>query len=209
MKRPSVADHVFEALALAILEGRYEAGSAFPPERVIAEEFDCSRIVARQAIHRLADLQVLKVRQGAGTLVLGAASADIRLLEVLMRLQDRLGGYKAELDEHELLYGVGPLTVCAVRASDTDRAELLRIAVEEPDDTMGETFWRLIVDSGRNRIYQMEVLWWTRINNDSGVEDIIPVATRRLFYKALAEKLVAREDPVPLYLTTVRGLLGI
>ena len=209
MKRPSVADQVFEALALAILEGRYEAGQGLPPERVLAEEFDCSRIVARQAIHRLADLQLVKVRQGAGTVVLGAESADIRVLELMMRLQDRLGGYKKELDEHELLYGVGPLVVCAARASEAQRRELLRVATDEPEDTLGERFWGLIVEAGENRVYQMEILWWTRINQEGSIEDVIPIAPRRLFYRALAQALVDHEDPVPLYLATVRSVLGV
>jgi len=209
VKRKSIADAVFEATALAILEGRWASGDPFPPERVVAEEFDCSRVVARQAIHRLADLGLLKVKQGAGTVVLGVDNADIRLIEVLMKLSDRLGDYQEDLDQHELLYGVGPLTVCAARASDSQRVELARIAREADDDTLGEAFWGAIVEAGGNRIYRMEILWWSRIEAEAPVKDALPIGMRRLFYTKLADAMVAREDPVPIYLNTVRGVLGL
>ena len=53
--RTHVADGVFDQIATAILRGELAAGSTLPPERVLADRFQTSRIIARQALHRLAD----------------------------------------------------------------------------------------------------------------------------------------------------------
>src|SRR5580658_11170036 len=92
IRRTHVADHVFDQLAAAILRGELLPGSAVPPERVLAERFGTSRIVARQAIHRLDELGLVRVRQGGATLVLDPKEAsDLRVLELAYKLDPSKG----------------------------------------------------------------------------------------------------------------------
>ncbi len=69
-RRSHVADDVFDQVAAAILRGDLAPGSSLPPERALAEQFGTSRIIARQAIHRLAEYGLVRVRQGGATIVL-------------------------------------------------------------------------------------------------------------------------------------------
>src|SRR5262245_21055943 len=81
------AAHVFERWAAAILPGELSPGDTLPPERVLAERFEVSRIIVRQAVHRLADCQLVRVRQGGSTLVLDPReAADLRVAELDWRL---------------------------------------------------------------------------------------------------------------------------
>ena len=71
-----VADAVFEQLAASILSGELPAGASLPPEKQLASRFDVSRLIVRQAVHRLASIGLLRARQGGATLVLDWTAAD-------------------------------------------------------------------------------------------------------------------------------------
>src|SRR4051812_13408549 len=68
--RMRVADRVFEALLGAILRGELEPGEPVPTQRALSREFGVSPLVVRQAIHRLEELELVRVRQGSPTIVL-------------------------------------------------------------------------------------------------------------------------------------------
>src|SRR5262249_20409020 len=85
--RSHAAADLFEQVASAILSGQLAPGSALPPERTLAEQFGVSRIIARQALHRLAEIGLVRVRQGGSTIVLDPEECtDLRLIELVYRM---------------------------------------------------------------------------------------------------------------------------
>src|SRR5512138_2172465 len=82
-----LANLVFDQLAAEILSGQLEPGSVLSSEGELAEQFGLSRLTVRQALHRLADLGLIMLRQGSPTRVGDPSQADdIRLLDLFYRL---------------------------------------------------------------------------------------------------------------------------
>ena len=87
--RQRVADHVFDSLARAILNGELKPDEPLATQRDLAKQFNVSALVVRQAIHRLEDLGLVRVRQGSATIVLDPnESTDIRLIQLQMELAE-------------------------------------------------------------------------------------------------------------------------
>ena len=195
-RRPSASEEVFDQLARSILEGSWAPGSTLPPEQQIADQCGCSRIVARQAVHRLADLGLVEHRQGGATRVQDPALADSRVALLMAELG--IGDWERELDEQSLIGCLGPLLLAHRRASDADRLELARIAAEAPDASLERDFWTALARSTGNRLSLMDLRFWER----EAVEPATP--EDRAVYAELARLLCTRRDPVPFY----TGLLG-
>jgi len=68
-RRGRLADHVYGHLLEEIVSGRYEVGDRLPAETELAETFDVSRPVIREALNRLQADGLVASRQGAGTFV--------------------------------------------------------------------------------------------------------------------------------------------
>jgi len=69
-KSPTTADRVSEIVAhleKLILSGKLQPNDRLPPERDLAEQWEVSRSVVREAIGRLAALGLVRSRQGSGT----------------------------------------------------------------------------------------------------------------------------------------------
>jgi DNA-binding FadR family transcriptional regulator len=221
--RAHVADAVFDQIASAILRGDLVAGSALPPERVLAEKFQTSRIIARQALHRLAEIGLVRVRQGGATLVLDPNDAgDLRILELVYRLAP--SGDAGAIDarqtlEKQLLQG---LCLVEIAARCGKLAELERIDAMAASFAAGDLdeasyrafekrFWRAVAAAGRSRIFRMEVAWWYRVLvAPPRMERYAPSAlTERVaFYRELARRLARGDAPVPFYLRSVGPLLS-
>src|SRR5438105_12895411 len=100
------ADAVFDQLAVAIIEGSLPPGTSLPPERELSERFGVSRLIVRQAVHRLADVGLVRVRQGGPTHVVHPNDArDIRVVELLYRLGRNTPRDIRELIERQFLHG--------------------------------------------------------------------------------------------------------
>src|SRR5262245_19105446 len=85
--RRHAADHCFDRLARDILGGELAPGGHLPPERVLAERYGVSKLIVRQAVHRLAELNLVRVRQGGPTVVLDPDdAADMRVVALRYRL---------------------------------------------------------------------------------------------------------------------------
>jgi GntR family transcriptional repressor for pyruvate dehydrogenase complex len=67
--RLGLADQVAAQLLAAIAAGRHPPGSRLPPEAVLAQEAQVSRLTLREAVRILRDKGVLSVEQGRGTFV--------------------------------------------------------------------------------------------------------------------------------------------
>jgi GntR family transcriptional repressor for pyruvate dehydrogenase complex len=81
MTRNPVAEQVRELIAQANLA----PGDRLPPERDLAIRLGVSRTTLREGLRRLADLGILRVRQGAGTYIAALDLGD--LLDVRLRIE--------------------------------------------------------------------------------------------------------------------------
>ena len=217
--RRHAADHVFDELASAILRGDFAVGSALPPERVLSETFDVSPLVTRQATHRLAELGLVRVRQGGSTVVLDPAEAsDVRVIALLYGEGSRVRRSKADVRdilEKQLLQGFCLVDVAARRASDAERAEIAEIVAEwgagadpERDFTaFEERFWRALTRAGGNRIYALEVSWWYRVLVRRPQQAARPLAALVVFYREIARRLVDRDEASRFYLAAMTPAL--
>ena len=215
--RGHAADRVFEQLAAAILRNELEPGTPLPPERILGEKFGVSRTVLRQAVHRLAEAKLVRVRQGGATVVLDPADAgDIRLIGLYYSLDpggDAAVAIRRDAIEKQFLQGLSVIDVCQRRASNDDKQKLLELtnALDEASstaqdvDAFEETFWRAVARAGKNRIYQMETAWWygTLGAARPDVESAGSPALRIGFYRELARRLVSGDGAVAYYLAVI------
>ncbi|WP_217808246.1 FadR/GntR family transcriptional regulator [Marivita cryptomonadis] len=65
-----LSDQVYEAVLTDIVQGRFPEGAKLPTETTLAQEFNVSRPVVREALARLRDDGLIQPRQGAGSFVL-------------------------------------------------------------------------------------------------------------------------------------------
>lgn len=214
-KKPQrAADAVLEALCIAIFDGELAEGDPLPPERVLAAAHGVSRIIARQAVHALADAGLVEVRQGGASRVLDVAAADARALEFLFRYGSRLrtGGARLREDllEYRLLYVLMMLDAAHRKGTDEERRGLLALVEEcpvQPSEArarqLDSNFWRHVGSMGRNQIMRMEMALWERWADPGAPLDGKPEELR-WFCHVLAKQLLARQDPLPFYLATIR-----
>jgi GntR family transcriptional repressor for pyruvate dehydrogenase complex len=222
VRRSHMADDVFDQLVAAILRGEMKPGSTVPPERILAERFVTSRIVARQAIHRLQELGLVRVRQGGATVVLDPKEADdLRVLELAYKLDT--GDQPGPIDprhilEKQTLQGLALVEIAARCAKKEDLEEIAAIteafaarpAREAEYVAFEERFWRAVASAGGNSILMMEVGWWYRVLRGPprpGGAPRTPQSTRVLFYRELARRLAHGDGAVAYYLEALEPVL--
>jgi DNA-binding FadR family transcriptional regulator len=165
--RIRAADHVFEALAGAILNGKLAPNAPLPPERELAARFDISRVLVREAIHKLKDLGLVRVRQGGQTIVLDPDMAtDPRVTVLLFELASPFGSAIREMAERELIHGVVLLILAEARAVTSEIDELDKIV----DDYVAAgadaaplflmQFWIAVGAATKNSILHRETRYW-------------------------------------------------
>ncbi len=220
-RRTHVADHVFEGLARAILDGELAPGEAMPPERVLVERFGVSRVLVRQAVHRLAEIGLVRVKQGGATLVLDPREAtDPRVVALLYRAGAAPLPPRDTFDviEKQYLQGLAIVEIAARRAKKEELGHVAKIvddasrdpALLEAFDAFEERFWRALAKAAENRILIREVAWWFETLSVRPVPaDVakLDAATRITFHRELVRRLVAREAPVEYYLAVTRPIL--
>lgn len=67
--RQRLSDQVAQHLCELIIEGEIAAGQALPSERKLAEQFDVSSVVIREALKTLSVNGLVEIRHGAGSFV--------------------------------------------------------------------------------------------------------------------------------------------
>ena len=224
--RAHVADVVFDDLAGAIMRGDLAPGTALPPERVLAERHGVSRIIARQGVHRLAEMGLVRVRQGGATLVLDPHEAtDLRVLALFYRFAPRSGVRGAhkradvsDMIEKQYLQGLSIVEVASRRAT-TASLQAVREMVERvaatPDElarfgAFEERFWRALASACKNRIFRMEVGWWYEALPERPLARAVAAASPAVrigFYRELARRLAEEDAPTEYYLAIVRPIL--
>ena len=210
--RLRVADHVFETLARAILNGELTPGEPLATQRDLAQQFNISALVVRQAIHRLEDLGLVRVKQGSTTIVLDPnESADIRLIQLRMELAEPGPGLSGAALENQALFVV-PLLVLAERrvsAEELTRVEALVAAL--PESPSGDemrvfrvAFWNAISQSTRNPLFQQQVRWWSTMVvqlDQRGRAMRLPAQPLNLgMYRGLIRAMRERKGAVQVYL---------
>ena len=214
-KPPSVSRQVFEHLVQAILSGTIAPESILSSERILAEKFNVSRLMVRQAIHRLAELGLVKVRQGGATLVLNPAHCDHPEVAMLALRYGPDGDkqFKA-LRERQILGSLGMLLLAARNVQAQDLQELEGIIKGHMDDprNLNEKFWIKIADVTGNSFYQRDTRYWFRIAR----EDIrvaerahLPLSSRVDIYRQLLAALQEGTYAVSQYFNTVVELLEL
>src|SRR5262245_50181860 len=170
--RRHIADDVFEQLASAILRGELAPGSPMPPERVLVERFDVSRMIARQAVHRLAELGLVRVKQGGTTIVLDPHDAtDLRVLSLFYRFAPRKSHTSidaVDMIEKQYMQGLSIVEVASRRATPKALRRIQEMLVEIEGNphqlanfsVVEERFWRALGLAANNRIFRMELSWW-------------------------------------------------
>ena len=211
--RGYAADTVFNAVAAEILRGEMPAESAFPSEGALSDRFGVSKVVVRQAVHRLAELGLVAVRQGGTTRVLDPREAtDVRVIELFYQLApDSKSARDLVRDVHEKQFtqGLSLVEVFTRRASQDDRRALVQLVIHQKGDVrndksmrkLEERFWGAVSLGGGNRILNAEVRWWYRAADKRPTLPNRPaIELRYKFYRALAERMLSEDGPIEFYL---------
>ncbi|MFI5309377.1 MAG: FadR/GntR family transcriptional regulator [Polyangiales bacterium] len=217
--RQRVADQVFESLARGILNDELKPGEPLATQRDLAKQFNVSALVVRQAIHRLEDLGLVRVRQGSTTIVLDPnESTDIRLIQLRMEISEPGPALATAALENQLLFML-PLLVLAERRITEQELGVLRYITErlgeQPDAEATVRFrleyWRQIAKATQNTLFQQQVRWWSTMIGElerRGRSLRAPSSPLVLaFFRKLNEALAKHEGTVQLYLDTFRPVL--
>lgn len=82
---------VFDAICQAILKGRLPVGRELPSESALAAEFGVSKTVIREALQKLAALDIIEIRQGRPSVVKRMSARPLELF-LAFALHEREGG---------------------------------------------------------------------------------------------------------------------
>jgi GntR family transcriptional repressor for pyruvate dehydrogenase complex len=199
--RMRVADRVFKELLGAILRGELEPGEPVPTQRALSRKFGVSPLVVRQAIHRLEELELVRVRQGSPTIVLDPnRAADVRLIQ--LQLEAATPGDALALAglENRAVSALPLLVLASRRITDEELKELddlITALGESPSARELEQFeavyWSAVAGATRNPLMQHQVRWWfhtlpgLRVPTSVHVEPV-----RTALYRELNESMRAR-----------------
>jgi len=214
LRRGHLADGVFETLAGEILRGQLAAESALPAERILSERFGVSKLLVRQAVHRLAEAGLVDVRQGGATRVRDPNEAvDLRIIELYYRLApERAHDVARDVLEKQFTQGLSLVEIFARRASARARATLVKLVDEgsahRKDDAkmraLEEQCWRRIADECGNRILRAEVRWWyTALAARPDLPTPPSPEQRWTFYAELARRLRDDDGAIAYYLAAL------
>jgi DNA-binding FadR family transcriptional regulator len=87
VQNEKLSERISQQLLQTIASGHYRPGDMLPPERDLADAFQVSRVVVREALGSLGAKGILSVRQGRGTTVNPVELWNTLDPEVLMLLQ--------------------------------------------------------------------------------------------------------------------------
>jgi DNA-binding FadR family transcriptional regulator len=213
------ADAVFDPLAVAIIEGSLAPGSSLPPERELSERFGVSRLIVRQAVHRLAEIGLVRVRQGGPTQVVHPNDArDIRVVELIYRLGRGSPRDVRELLERQFLHGYSLLFLAARRASKERLQAIANMAIDYADrgspleemTAFERRFFGALAEATDNRFYVLETSWWFKLTEDRPARPpALSDEQRSEFYRELAHRLASGRDAARFYMETVGPVLDM
>jgi GntR family galactonate operon transcriptional repressor len=130
LREPRLRERIAVLLACEIVSARMPSGGAFPSAEEIVQQFGVSRTVARETVHTLSMLGLVRVQHGKRTEVLPREDWDIlsEVVQEALRREDRVGPLLRDLYEFRLLLEPDAARLMAERGSDREVAELERLA---------------------------------------------------------------------------------
>ena len=217
--RQRVADHVFESLARAILNGELKPEEPLATQRDLAKQFNVSALVVRQAIHRLEDLGLVRVRQGSTTIVLDPnESTDIRLIQLQMELAEPGPRMSTAAIENQVLFLV-PILMLAERRITEQEIGVLRYLIDGAKEQSAPAeaqkfrieFWRQVAKSTRNPLFQQQIRWWSTLVADldaRGVKMRAPAGPLNLdLFRTLLNALSEHKGAVQIWMDAIKPVL--
>jgi GntR family transcriptional regulator, transcriptional repressor for pyruvate dehydrogenase complex len=218
IRRNHIADAVFQGIAEKIFAGELIAGDRLPAEKQWAEYFSVSRLVVRQAVHRLAELGMVQVRQGGATLVMDPAECDhpsvgVLALQFSPEKEDQINAFR----ERQVVGSMGMMVLVQRRITKTDVADLRAIvqdyvAAPTDMDKLNEQFWERIAQITMNPFLLRETRFWFRVIRENRFlqdRDHIPDTRRIEAYHLLLNELEAGRDPTEAYRSIVEAVIEI
>jgi GntR family transcriptional repressor for pyruvate dehydrogenase complex len=130
LREPRLRERLAVRLACEIVSGRMAVGGAFPSADDIVQRFGVSRTVARETVHTLSMLGLVRVQHGKRSEVLREDDWDILsdVVQEAMRRENRVGPLLRDLYEFRLLVEPDAARLMAERGTDREVAELERLA---------------------------------------------------------------------------------
>lgn len=119
---PTLTDRVADVLMLRITQGIYPVGTKLPAGRLLAQEFDVSAAVIREATERLRTKGLVKSRQGAGCLVLADSVKEGFLMALPVAIDKQALGHIYEL-RYDIEGGAAALAAVRAKARDIESME--------------------------------------------------------------------------------------
>lgn len=207
-KRPRIADRVFETLLRAILHGELTPGEPVPTQRELSTRFGVSPLVVRQAIHRLEELQLVRVRQGSTTVALDPANAtDVRLIQLQLEVAQPGDAIALAALENRAL---APLSLLVLAERRITAAELTELDAQVGNYREGMSFeervafmaafWELIARATRNPVLHHQVRWWYRVSGAFTASHHRSGFFSRAFFEELVTCLRKRSGAMQLWL---------
>ena len=217
VEREHASDRVFRAIAAAILNRELTPEAPLPPERELSDRFGVSRIVVREAIHRLKEYELVRVRQGSPTMVLDPDRAtDMRLLGLEIELIPPTPEGLAAFAERQIHSGAALIDLAEQRLEPSEIDELEAIteeiaAVPELNDEWlrhERRYWMKIAQGAHNRLYVRETAWYFNLLERQprfrAVYTVLP-SQRAAFYRLLNANLRKRQGSAAMYLEMLRS----
>jgi DNA-binding FadR family transcriptional regulator len=218
VERQHASDQVFREIASAILNRELTPGSPLPPERELSDRFGVSRIVVREAIHRLKEYELVRVRQGSPTVVLDPDRAtDIRLLGLEIELVPPATEGLDAFAERQL-YAAASLLDLAEQRMTEDEVNAIETLIdefaasdktEERELAFQREYWFRIAKGTRNRLFVRETsFYFNLLERDPRFRRLVGNADQRFsLYRALLGTQRRRSGSAELYLRALR--LGV
>jgi len=210
-----VADTIFDALAAAILTGEYPTGSALPSESALADTHQSSRLLIRQAIHRLARIGLVVSRQGGKTLVQDPASCDHPEVGVLLlRFAANRSEMFTQLRQRQMSASVGVLILAQLNITPQDIEHLeaiLNAADPLSIDSFQFKFWNALADISNNTFFQRDTRYWFKVSRALRHVERKQEASgemRLVIFRAIVEDFKAGRPAWKNYLPLVEQMLN-
>lgn len=162
VKSKPLAMELAHELISAVLQGAFQPGDFLPPEDALCDRFAVSRPVVRDALKLLANIGMVRTRQGQGSLVLGDEHWN-ELAPELVEARCSTGTAEEvinEVIELRLVLEARAAEHAASRVTPGDLEQLrghvaaMRDALDDPDEFLGHdlAFHREILRLGGNRM---------------------------------------------------------
>jgi GntR family transcriptional repressor for pyruvate dehydrogenase complex len=135
VKSARISELIAEQIRATILDGTMKPGDSLPPERVLAEHFEASRVAIREALKNLEASGLIIIKPGSGVFVTSVTSkAMSESLYSILRMQKTSMN---EVTEARLILEPHIARLASERAVEKDFAAL-EANIEEATRALGE-----------------------------------------------------------------------